>query len=97
MTKTVERIIEEVWREVNNTWPEEMQTDFFLSNWNDTHLVQYHHSLGQYIRNKYNLWDIPWTPEIRDNTDYSPFHPDQVSMTIIEEVWKKGMIKGVKP
>lgn len=52
-------------------------------------LIQYHHSLGRVIRNQYNLWTIPWTPELdEDGVDCSPYHPDQVSQTIIEKVWE---------
>lgn len=50
--------------------------------------------LGMWIRNKYNLWTIPWEPELKDGIDYSPYHPDSVSMTIIKEVWKKGLPSG---
>lgn len=52
-------------------------------------LTRYHHSLGTDIRNRFNLWEIPWEPEIKDGIDYSPYHPDQVSMTIIEELWRR--------
>jgi hypothetical protein len=51
-------------------------------------LIIYHHTLGRDIRNNYKLWDIPWTPEIVDNCDISPNHPDSVSMDIIERVWE---------
>lgn len=50
-------------------------------------LIQFHHGMGTAIRNKYNLWEIPWEPEIVNGIDMSPYHPDQVSMTLIERVW----------
>lgn len=50
-------------------------------------LGEYHHGFGTWIRNKYNFWKEPWTPEIVDGCDCSPNHPDQRSMTIIELVW----------
>ena len=88
--RTVSDIVEDVHRRVINDWTEGERTEFFLSEWNDKKLIRYHDNLGRWIRNEYSLWSIPWTPELRDGVDYSPFHPDQVSQTIIEEVWKKG-------
>lgn len=52
-------------------------------------LYEYHHSLGRSIRNQFKLWDNPWTPELVDGVDCSLNHPDAVSMSIIEEVWKR--------
>ena len=42
-----------------------------------------HDTLGRAIRNKYNLWEIPWEPELRDGIDWSPEHPDCISDTIL--------------
>ena len=50
-------------------------------------LVRWHHTIGQDIRNHYNLWGRSWTPDIVDGFDVSPDHPDQLSMRVIEEVW----------
>ena len=50
-------------------------------------LVKYHDTLGRTIRNEFKLWETNWTPEIKNGVDYSPFHPDQISMSIIEDVW----------
>ena len=52
-------------------------------------LVSYHTSLGRSIRNEFKLWETNWTPDIQNGVDYSPEHPDQVSMEIIETVWEK--------
>lgn len=48
---------------------------------------------GRYIRNKYNLWapNNPhtckrWVPVLRDGCDYSPYHPDNFSGLIIDEL-----------
>lgn len=92
MTQTVNDIIKEVHKETA-LWSEEEQEDFFLSPIRGDSLIRYHSTLGMYIRNKYNLWQIPWTPELRNGVDYSPYHPDSVSQTIIEEVWKLGIYK----
>jgi hypothetical protein len=46
-------------------------------------LIRLHHSLGRDIRNEYGLWNRKWTPELKDGVDYSPNHPDAISMTII--------------
>lgn len=51
-------------------------------------LIKFHHTLGQDIRNNFELWRCTWYPEIVDGVDMSPEHPDAVSMTVIEEVWK---------
>ena len=90
MNEAYQKIINEVHTMVVNEWSDEDKDTFFLTAWDGTSLSQFHHSFGRWIRNKYNLWYIPWEPEIRDGTDYSPYHPDQASMTIIEEVWKLG-------
>lgn len=52
-------------------------------------LVKYHTSLGRSIRNEFKLWDREWKPDIRAGVDYSPDHPDQISMRVIEEVWNR--------
>ena len=57
-------------------------------------LGQYHHTVGQSIRNRFGLWECEWTPLMKDGADHSPDHPDQVSMQVIEEVWKSMQPKG---
>lgn len=52
-------------------------------------LCSLHHSLGRFIRNTYRLWEIEWEPEIQDNVDVSPYHPDAISMEIIKIFHKK--------
>ena len=53
-------------------------------------LVKYHDSLGRDIRNEFKLWDRNWTPVLDEfGCDASPDHPDQLSMKVIEEVWKE--------
>lgn len=52
-------------------------------------LVSYHDSLGRQIRNHFKLWTVEWEPEIKGGVDYSPNHPDAVSMKIIETVWER--------
>lgn len=52
-------------------------------------LVKFHSTLGRTIRNEFKLWETEWKPEIRDGVDYSPDHPDQLSMRVMEEVWEK--------
>lgn len=65
----------------------EEATIFKNSSEND--LIIYHSSLGRTIRNEFNLWEYSWEPEIIDGVDYSPNHPDSVSMRVITEVWKQ--------
>ncbi len=98
MSKTEERIeqvVEDLRKNVMAKWDRDVQNEFFLTEYNDKTLIQYHHGLGTWIRNKYKLWDITWEPELIDGVDYSPNHPDAISMTIIKEVWKRGPIKNI--
>ena len=92
--RTIWDIVEDVHAKLSSQWSQQEQEQFFLTEWNNRKLTEYHPTLERWIRNEYSLWSIPWEPEIReDGCDYSPFHPDQVSQTIIEEVWKKGIKK----
>ena len=52
-------------------------------------LINYHHTLGQSIRDQYRLWERKWEPDLRDGIDYSPDHPDAVSQRVIEKTWEK--------
>lgn len=95
--KTHADIIDEVHAMMLKEWPAEMLDTFFLTGLrDDATLSIYHMDLGMFIRNKYNLWSIPWTPVIDQfhGCDCSPYHPDSVSNTIIQEVWKKGLQSG---
>lgn len=56
---------------------------------NEEKLHIYHDSLGRSIRNIFKLWETDWIPEIRNGVDYSENHPDQISMRIIKEVWRR--------
>lgn len=47
-------------------------------------LISLHSSLGQDIRNEYNLWSTEWVPELVNGVDISKDHPDNVSMEIIK-------------
>lgn len=51
-------------------------------------LIEYHHTLGQDIRNSFNLWQYTWYPEIVEGVDMSEEHPDAVSQRVIEKVWE---------
>jgi len=62
--------------------------ELFLSH-NKLQLVLFHNTLGRYIRNNFNLWETKWTPELLNEIDISPDHPDQLSMNIIETVWEE--------
>lgn len=63
----------------------ENRSVFFNTPFDD--LVAYHSSLGRQIRNMYRLWEQEWTPVLENGVDVSQFHPDAVSMRIIEDVW----------
>lgn len=54
-------------------------------------LIRYHHGLGRAIRNNFGLWRenyelLESCMQIRPHQD---FHPDTVSMIIIEKTWEK--------
>lgn len=88
---TFDEIVADMQKEIFEKWTEEDRSKFFLTEYNDKTLLSYHHSLGTYIRNKYKLWGNQWEPVLIDHVDHSPYHPDNISMTIIEEVWKRGI------
>lgn len=94
MNEKIQEIIAEVHKEIL-AWPEDERKEFWLSGWKDGNLHEYHHFLGRHIRNTYKLWTIPWEPELEEiggySVDVSPYHPDAVSMKIIEQVWKMGV------
>ena len=90
MNEDHEAIILDMQNFIREHWSDDDKNAFFLAGIKNDSLTQYHNSLGCFIRNKYNLWEIEWEPELRDGIDYSPFHPDQISFTIIEELWKRG-------
>ena len=51
-------------------------------------LVQFHHGFGTAIRNEYGLWRYPFEPEIdARGADCAYYHPDSVSMRIMERLW----------
>jgi hypothetical protein len=89
---TREEIIEEVRKEIA-AWPTEDQSTFFFAGYNEFNLIELHHTFGTHIRNKYKLWENKWEPELRNGSDYSPNHPDNLSMEIIKEAWRRGPIK----
>ena len=75
---TLDSIAKEVYDEIMETWTGDDLRRFFTCNPRD--LVQYHHTLGRYIRNKYDLWGT--------NMPENGQHPDDYSMEVIELVWR---------
>lgn len=74
--------------------PEDIQAILDLGDKDQLHSL--HHGYGMWIRNTYNLWHeknphtmLDYQPELRDGADYSPRHPDAVSMRIIEQLYAK--------
>lgn len=87
---TEQEIIEEIY-----SWLEgepDYVRDAFVSS-SKSELIQYHSTLGRSIRNRFKLWETKWEPIVEQidgiEVDASPYHPDQVSMRIIEAVWEK--------
>lgn len=60
---------------------------FILSS--EADLIKYHHTIGEYVRNRWHLWSYKWTPELVDGCDMSPHHPDAVSMNLIKCAWSQ--------
>lgn len=62
----------------------------YLKSVDTDELISLHSSTGRSIRNEYDLWNYKWEPEL-DNQyiDHSPYHPDAISMKIIEGVHRK--------
>jgi hypothetical protein len=52
-------------------------------------LIEWHHTLGRTIRGEFGLWEENWEPILVDGVDMSPNHPDAISMSIIEEIWRR--------
>ena len=48
-----------------------------------------HSSLGRHLRNHCKMWETKWTPEIINNIDHSPNHPDAISMKVIRDYQEK--------
>lgn len=89
---TKDEIVDDVHRIIMTAWSEEERNEFFLGPWKDQgSLAVHHYGLGTWIRNHYLLWNREWVPELVNGVDHSPYHPDNMSMTIIWEVWKRGM------
>lgn len=91
----IQVIIDDMINNVIPNWSEEDQDYFYLNPYKgEETLTSFHMSLGMWIRNHYKLWSYKWEPEMKEYMgcmcDCSPYHPDQLSNTILEEVWKKG-------
>lgn len=51
-------------------------------------LVVFMNPLGSRIIDRFNLWMYSWVPNIRDNIDKSPQHPEAIALQVIEAVWR---------
>ena len=66
-----------------------------IKNHNRDNLIEFHRTLGQYIRHRYELWEVYWEPVLIDGVDHSCNHPDNRSMDIIECLYKR--LNSVQP
>lgn len=80
---TEEEIVEDL---LSDLISDEEQVVIGMSKYED--LIQYHNSLGRYIRNNYQLWDLG-NPYIQLHDSKDPNHPDNMSYRIIQTVWKR--------
>lgn len=51
-------------------------------------MMEFHHSVGRYIRNHYKLWERGYIPVIVNGVDVAEDHPDAISSRILERVWE---------
>lgn len=87
--KTLELIIQDVVNEIMS-WPQSYRDEFLITGYDGENLSAYHPTLGRYIRNRYHLWNTEWEPDLDENgVDYSPNHPDNISMLVIKQAWKR--------
>lgn len=93
---TVETERNRIVQELLQWLPIEEKLDVMLMPKKD--LILLHRSLGQAIRNEFELWsdDHPVTkmwkgdgPLLEDGCDVHPCHPDQFSFSCIEALWLK--------
>ena len=92
MSPEHEAIIIDLQRIIAEQWSDAEKNSFYLTGIADNNSMSMHHTTyGRWIRNKYNLWEIPWEPELKNGIDYSPFHPDCVSATLLKELWNRGL------
>jgi predicted unusual protein kinase regulating ubiquinone biosynthesis (AarF/ABC1/UbiB family) len=89
--RTVKKLTEEQITDEVFGWfldePLDLQREF--ANSSKEALIDYHSTLGRNIRNRFELWQDEWAPQIEDGVDVSPLHPDAISMRIIEAVWDR--------
>lgn len=57
-----------------------------LKDYEENDLVSLHHNFGRNIRNNYGLWEDTVIIDEQDNPIEK--HPDDISMEIIETIWK---------
>lgn len=59
--------------------------EFMRSSYDD--LIKYHHSMGRWIRNHWNLW---YNSQLFHDMESLGFtHPDDMSSAIIKELWNR--------
>lgn len=92
MSPEHEKIILDLQRIIAEQWSDSEKNAFYLTGIADNNTMGMHHNTyGRWIRNRYDLWQIPWEPELRDGVDWSPYHPDCVSDTLLKELWNRGL------
>lgn len=47
--------------------------------------IRMHSGLGMHLRNHANLWQDTWEPELINDVDCSPNHPDAISSKVIRD------------
>lgn len=83
---TIEEMVKEVITWYNNS-PLRFRAEFSETRFED--LPIFHASIGEQVRNTFNLWFYYWEPKIVDGVDVSANHPDNLSMRVIEEAWRQ--------
>lgn len=84
MTKSTPTLttLAEVVSDIRKHLTPELQAE--VANTKKGDLIEFHHSWGRHIRNRYNLW---WNSAVLK--DIGETHPDDASMVIIKAVWQQ--------
>lgn len=76
--------LEDLWTKTSNE-----NRKMFLTCEDYTKFVGEYSQIARDMRNKFSMWDTPYTPEIINGVDHSPNHPDNLSMKILRNFWRQ--------
>lgn len=82
---TYEEMVKEVLLWFDKSTAEDQQR---FINTPEENIILYHNTLGRRIRNHFDLWKYTWEPNLKNGIDFSPNHPDAISIEVIKIVYK---------